>query len=45
MRTFATVDELVEALREFKRRHNERWYQSPLTAGPSAGRLEVPGWP
>ena len=25
VRTFATVDELVEALREFKRTYNERW--------------------
>ena len=25
MRSFATVAELVEALREFKRTYNERW--------------------
>jgi putative transposase len=25
VRTFATVEELAEALREFKRTYNERW--------------------
>src|SRR5262249_20263882 len=48
IRPFATVSELVEALREFKRRYNEQWlielhgFQTPsqvraeLTGGPRA---------
>ena len=48
VRHFATVAELVEALREFRRRYNEQWlierhgYRTPSQARSDAGRGSKP---
>ena len=44
VRSFATVAELVEALREFKRRYNEQWLiERHGFRTPSQARIDVPG--
>ena len=48
VRHFATVAELVEALREFRRRYNEQWlierhgYRTPSQSRSDAGRGSNP---